>query len=175
MPCISAMVCHVIAVHCIVSDADATGPIVRISPHELSVADISASRAIYKVGGSFLKSEWYNAFTANQKVHNLFSMTDSYQHGHHRRLLAHNYSERWVSNLEPYIQRNVKLAISRMADEARERGFCDVFKWFTFMVSIATPQADANPTNVTKATDVIGEASFGESFRMLETGKVRSV
>ncbi len=37
----------------------------------------------------------------------------------------------------------------------KSRGVADVFKWWTFM-----------------ATDVIGELSFGESFRMLEHGKV---
>lgn len=35
------------------------------------------------------------------------------------------------------------------------RGAVDVYKWWMFM-----------------ATDVIGELSFGESFRMLEYGKV---
>lgn len=37
------------------------------------------------------------------------------------------------------------------------RGVADVFKWFLFM-----------------ATDVIGELTFGESFRMLELGEVSS-
>lgn len=47
------------------------------------------------------------------------------------------------------------MAISRMAEETRSRGVADVFKWWLFM-----------------ATDIIGELSFGESFRMLEAGEV---
>lgn len=42
-----------------------------------------------------------------------------------------------------------------MAEEIQNRGATDVFKWWLFM-----------------ATDIIGELSFGESFRMLEAGKV---
>lgn len=47
------------------------------------------------------------------------------------------------------------MAINRMDEEMGKRGAADVFKWWLFM-----------------ATDVIGELSFGESFRMLEAGEV---
>lgn len=47
------------------------------------------------------------------------------------------------------------LAVDRMKEEMKSRGATDVFKWFLFM-----------------ATDVIGELTFGESFRMLELGEV---
>ena len=42
-----------------------------------------------------------------------------------------------------------------MAEEMKTRGAADVFKWSLFM-----------------AADVIGELTFGESFRMLELGMV---
>lgn len=42
-----------------------------------------------------------------------------------------------------------------MRNELETRGVADVFKWWFFM-----------------ATDIIGELSFGESFRILEMGKV---
>lgn len=47
------------------------------------------------------------------------------------------------------------MTISRIAEEMQSRGVADVFKWWLFMV-----------------TDIIGELSFGESFRMLEAGEV---
>lgn len=49
------------------------------------------------------------------------------------------------------------MAIGRISEELEKRGAADVFKWWLFM-----------------ATDVIGELSFGESFRMLEAGEVKS-
>lgn len=57
--------------------------------------------------------------------------------------------------MEPFIIANVQRAIGRMREDVDRKGWTDVFQWFMFM-----------------ATDVIGELSFGDSFRMLETGKV---
>ena len=45
------------------------------------------------------------------------------------------------------MSKTVKLAVVRMAEDFQTGGYCDVFKWFTFM-----------------ARDVVGEAFFGESF-----------
>lgn len=50
------------------------------------------------------------------------------------------------------------MTIQRMAEETNTRGTADVFKWWLFM-----------------ATDIIGELSFGESFRTLEQGKVSAL
>ena len=130
------------------------GPVVRLSPTEVSLADVNAAKVVYKVGGPYLKSEWYSRFTGSMPHRNLFDMTNFHEHAQHRRLLAANFAEKWISNLEPYMSKIVKLAVSKMANDFKTDGHCDVFKWFTFM-----------------ATDVVGEASFGESFHMLETGK----
>jgi hypothetical protein len=45
--------------------------------------------------------------------------------------------------------------MDKMADEIKSRGVTDVFKWALFY-----------------STDVVGELTFGESFRMLDIGKV---
>ncbi|KAK5681306.1 hypothetical protein LTS10_007068 [Elasticomyces elasticus] len=108
------------------------GPIVRISPHEISLADTAAARQIYKMGSHFHKSTWYRAFTG-YRVDNLFTFVDPHEHGPHRRLTAFNFSEKAIKNLEPYIAKNVELSAVRMKEEVEKRGFVDVFKWFTFM------------------------------------------
>ena len=100
-----------------------------------------------------MKSDWYDVFAGNLGERNLLSMTDRYQHGQHRKLAAQHFSKKWISRLEPYVSKNVKLAIAGMSSEGKRNGHFDIFKWFTFM-----------------ATDVVGEASFGESFRTLERG-----
>jgi cytochrome P450 len=84
-------------------------------------------------------------------------MLDSKEHAQHRRVQAFNFSEKWVKNLEPQIVRNINMTVSGMKRETDSQGYVDVLLWFTFM-----------------ATDVIGEASFGESFKLLEFGKVRN-
>ena len=60
-----------------------------------------------------------------------------------------------MTQFEPTVDDKVRLCMTRMEEEMRSRGVADVYKWWTFL-----------------ATDVIGELSFGESFRMLELGKV---
>ena len=60
-----------------------------------------------------------------------------------------------MTQFEPIIDDRVRLCMTRMEEEMRNRGVADVYMWWTFL-----------------ATDIIGELSFGESFRMLELGKV---
>ena len=64
-------------------------------------------------------------------------------------------SEASIRQLEPIVADKVRLCVEQMANEARQRGCLDAFKWWCFL-----------------ATDTIGELSFGESFRMLEKGEV---
>lgn len=132
------------------------GPIVRLSPDEISLADIKSAKTIYRVGGPYLKTPFYKAFTGTETYGNLFTILDKNVHNHNRKLQSHHFSEKWVKNMEPFIIANVQRAVGRMVEDVERKGWTDVLKWITFM-----------------ATDIIGEASFGDSFRMLETGNVR--
>lgn len=76
-------------------------------------------------------------------------------HHRHRRLLAGPLSESSLKYMIPQVDARVKLAIERIGEEMESRGAADVFKWWRFMT-----------------TDVIGELTFGDSFRMLELGHV---
>ncbi|KAI1396672.1 putative cytochrome P450 [Hypoxylon fuscum] len=125
------------------------GPIVRISPREVSVQDPSATQQMYAVKGEFLKSPWYKDLIPG--LDNVFSTIDVNYHRRHRRLLASAMSETGLVAHKATVEAKVRMTIERIAEEMEERG-ADVFRWFLYM-----------------ATDVIGELSFGSSFRMLET------
>lgn len=88
----------------------------------------------------------------------MFSTTDTAFHSSRRRLLASPISDSSLHRVEPLIRQRIELAVSRISEEIQSRAAADVFKWWMFM-----------------ATDIIGELSFGESFRMLEMGKVRAI
>jgi cytochrome P450 len=88
-------------------------------------------------------------------VQSLFNTPDIGLHRRYRRLLSSPLSESGLKNFMPQIEEKVSLAIQRMEEEYKTRGAADVYKWWLFMT-----------------TDIIGELSFGESFRMLESGKV---
>ncbi|RSL95355.1 hypothetical protein CDV31_013915 [Fusarium ambrosium] len=75
----------------------------------------------------------------------MLGMRDREKHSRRRRLLAHPLT---------LIQAKVDLAMEQMEAEYRKLGYTDVHKWFSFM-----------------ATDIIGDLTFGSSFRMLEQGR----
>ncbi|KAK2591845.1 hypothetical protein QQS21_010454 [Conoideocrella luteorostrata] len=129
------------------------GPIVRVSPSEVMVTDLDAIKIIYSTRETYRKSKFYYIFSG-LPVFSLFSTTDVDHHRKLRRLMASQLSESSLKSLIPQVSSRVELAIQRMKEEAKTRGVTDVFKWTLFM-----------------ATDVIGELSFGESFKMLEQGE----
>lgn len=131
------------------------GPVVRISPGEVSISDPTACRTIHRAGSGFLKSDWYSRFV-DHEVPGIFEMSDAKQHAARRRLLARAFTKtelraRW----EGMIQTKSKLAMERIAGEMGSAGQVDVLKWWAFL-----------------ATDVVGHLMFGESFRMLDLGEV---
>ena len=117
--------------------------------------DIGAKQQIYSTKETFRKSPWYQRLVG-ERVQSMFSTQDIEFHRRHRRLLSGPLSESSLKAFEPLVHDKVTMAIDGMAEEMRNsKGFADVFKWSLFM-----------------ATDVIGELTFGESFKMLERGEV---
>ena len=53
------------------------------------------------------------------------------------------------------VRHKASLAVQKIGEEMKTRGAADVLKWWLFF-----------------STDVIGELTFGDSFRMLEIGQV---
>ncbi|PLB47795.1 cytochrome P450 [Aspergillus steynii IBT 23096] len=129
------------------------GPVVRIAPNEVDICDISAAREIHKTGGRFLKSEWYRLLIP-RAFESVFSTPDPHLHSFRRRLLASPLSDSSLAKFEAQVRALIDLTIRQMSRELKTKSSADVFKWWLFMT-----------------TDIIGELSFGESFRMLEKGE----
>ena len=85
----------------------------------------------------------------------MFNTNDIEFHRQRRRLLAGPLSESSLKSVEPVVRKAAELAMQKVGNEMSSRGASDMFKWALFF-----------------ATDVIGELTFGESFRMLDIGKV---
>ncbi|CEL03105.1 hypothetical protein ASPCAL04262 [Aspergillus calidoustus] len=130
------------------------GPLVRVSPTEIDISDIPAAREIHRIASPFLKAPWYRLLN-RKDGESVFSTTDPEYHRRHRRLLSSPLSDSNLrSVMEPLVRSRIDLAIEKIRSEASSRrGVADIYKWFFFM-----------------ATDIIGELSFGDSFRMLEIG-----
>ncbi|KAF9729565.1 hypothetical protein PMIN06_012637 [Paraphaeosphaeria minitans] len=147
------------------------GPIVRLSPTQLDVSELSSFSQIHRIGSHFHKSSWYES-THRGRKQGIFAMQDPGQHAQRRRLFARAFSYTSIStHWEAVIRDKVSLAVQRIKESAIEGGRdqslatndtlsvepingADVLKWWTLM-----------------ATDVIAHLSFGESFQMLELGQ----
>ncbi|KGO76743.1 Cytochrome P450, E-class, group I [Penicillium italicum] len=129
------------------------GPIVRISPDQIDICDTNAVKEIHKTNSRFAKTDFYRKLTTGD-VPTTFSTADRNFHTHHRRLLASPISDSSLTHLEPLIANRVRVAVDKITMDLKDHGATDVFKWWLFM-----------------ATDIIGELTFGDSFRMLEVGK----
>ncbi|GFF77359.1 hypothetical protein CNMCM6936_002355 [Aspergillus lentulus] len=130
------------------------GPIVRISPNEVSISSIADFKEIHRIGAGFLKSEWYSKFVMSQRP-GVFDMRDPAAHAARRKLFARAFSKSELRNTwEKVVREKVRVAVGKIQEEMKNGGRSDVFKWWTFL-----------------ATDVSGRLMFGEDFGMLSYGK----
>jgi cytochrome P450 len=72
------------------------GPIVRLSPHELSVASLDGLRRIYT--GGFEKEQAYEDEFMNYGTPNLVSMLQNRPHSVQKRMISHVYSKSYIQN-----------------------------------------------------------------------------
>lgn len=121
----------------------------------MSIVDTETAKALYARKETFRKSIFYKYF-GSTAIPSLFSTRDPEYHKRHRKLLAGPMSESQLKKVIPRVHDRVTFALDRIEREMDTRGAADMLKWWFFM-----------------ATDIIGELSFGVSFKMLETGEVR--
>ena len=132
------------------------GGVVRIAPNEAAVSDTGGVTQIHKIGGGFLKSDFYSVLVPTDTP-GIFAMRDPHAHAARRRLFARAFSNSSLnSNWDVEVRQKVGLAVQKIRQDASgsSQG-ADIFKWWTLMT-----------------TDVIAHLCFGESFNMLELGKV---
>ncbi|CDM34858.1 Cytochrome P450 [Penicillium roqueforti FM164] len=126
-------------------------PTVRIIPDQIDICDTDAVKETHKTNSQFSKTTFYRKLAIGNEP-TVFSTTDRHFHTHRRRLLASPISNSSLARLEPLIANRVRIAVEKITMDIIAHGVTDVFKWWLFM-----------------ATDIIGELTFGDSFRMLES------
>lgn len=128
------------------------GRAVRLGPREASFQDPAAAQIIHRIKGEYLKADLYDKLITG--VVNVFTTRNLDIHKRQRRLLSSEMAESGLQKHVPVVESKIRLALNRMREEMERNDYTDVYHWFLSM-----------------ATDIIGELSFGESFRMLETGE----
>ena len=134
------------------------GPVVRVSPNELSFASASSFKAIYghPPSGQAIptKDEFYDMYGAAHKEGCIGSERNPQKHNRMKRSLANAFSTRALVEQEPIISNCVDMFLEKIDSlpSARTKGL-DMTHWLEMV-----------------AFDILGEMSFGESFGAVESG-----
>ena len=127
------------------------GPIVRVAPDELSIADPAAIPKIYDARGSFPKTDLYDVWEGKtSKRKNLFAERDESVHAPRRRIVNGVYSMTNVLESEPYVDQVTATFLRKLDDfenQGREFDLCEWLERYT--------------------ADVVGELMFGEPLGAL--------
>ncbi|KAK0638079.1 Cytochrome P450 monooxygenase gsfF [Lasiodiplodia hormozganensis] len=132
------------------------GKIVRIGPNHLDISDAAAVKNIYLTGKSFVKSSFYDAFTALRP--NIFGTRDENIHAARKKALTPGFSLQSVTQMEPYIDSCLAKLLARLDAAAATGEPIDLKAWISFFV-----------------IDVLGELAFSRSFDMLERGQTEAL
>lgn len=128
------------------------GPVVRISPNHISVADKDAISAVYAHGnGASDKSPYYDAFKGMKA--SVFSTRDRREHSQKRRVLSHAFSSVFLMDRIPCIQKAVESFVEKMDKLCETKDEVDVQEWFHYLTF-----------------DILGMMAFGEPMGMLAKG-----
>ncbi|KAL4925300.1 cytochrome P450 [Aspergillus undulatus] len=124
------------------------GPLVRIGPNEVSVADPSSIRVIYGSKSGFTKTSFYPPWAVEITPHgDQFSQLDEAKHTARRKLVNNVYSMSSVLESEEYIDECMDMFMQKMAKFAQRKEIIDLGVWTQWY-----------------ALDVIGSLFFGQQF-----------
>ena len=129
------------------------GPVVRIGPREIAIADPEAHKQIHKIGTHFTK---YAGFYQGQTPYQLddetcgvFGVVDFKKAAYRRKHFQQAGTKAAVLLWEPQIVKTVEQTVSKIKRDALA-GRADLLKWWLMMT-----------------TDIAGELAFGEPFEMV--------
>ncbi|KAG5987176.1 hypothetical protein E4U54_005100 [Claviceps lovelessii] len=130
------------------------GPVVRISPREISLAEADAVRQIHKIGTPFRKASWYKDLTQqpDDDKCTVFAIRDPRRASARRKLFQRSATRAAVRQWEPVVVRLADLAVRRMKRDVVAGGTADVARWWSMMTA-----------------DVLSLLAFGEAFHIVET------
>ncbi|KAL0938283.1 benzoate 4-monooxygenase cytochrome p450 [Colletotrichum truncatum] len=134
------------------------GPVVRVSPNELSFASVMSWKDIYGHGSgrnrTMPKSEFYDMYGSGFDSMCVGSERDPKKHAQMRKSLSAAFSTKALVQQERIVHTCVDNFIQRLRSEGNSQEGLNMTKWFEMI-----------------AFDILGEMAFGESFHCIETGK----
>ncbi|KAK0723551.1 cytochrome P450 [Lasiosphaeria miniovina] len=136
------------------------GPVVRVGPNMLSIADPAYIPKIYGPGQGFLKSPFYQPFEGwvGEKIgYNLFTTRDPAYHAALKQPVAAAYGFKSALEFEPIVDQCIETMVRRIDElivQAKVRKACDLAGWMQYY-----------------AFDVMAIMTYGKAFGFLERGE----
>ncbi|OCL06977.1 cytochrome P450 [Glonium stellatum] len=121
------------------------GPVVQLSPNEISFSSIESIKDIYGQGTKCIKSPAYDNFGRR----GLFQIQDPEEHRQRAKRVSHIFSQASLLNMEPLVQEQISLLISSIEKNSGKQ--FDALHWLRMT-----------------ALDVSGEVLLGKSFEALK-------
>ncbi|KAL2010319.1 hypothetical protein VTN00DRAFT_6126 [Thermoascus crustaceus] len=142
------------------------GPVIRVSPNELSFSSVSSLKTIYghPPAGQpmLLKSEFYDMYDAGFNSSSISSESNPEKHRQMQKSLSAAFSHKALMEQESIVAECVERFVAKIGDaelnksknKDNTKGGLDMTKWYEMV-----------------AFDILGELAFGESFHSIENGK----
>lgn len=110
------------------------GPVVRIGPKEIDVADPYIAREVHRMGSRFTKAPFYKLLSPGP-VDNIFNFRDAKLHSARRKLYARGFTlDSLRKEWEPIIFKVVNTAVMKIKNDALASE-AEVMGWFTLMAN----------------------------------------
>jgi len=163
------------------------GPLVRLAPNHLSIADPEALHIVYGHGNGALKSQFYDAFVSIHR--GVFNTRDRAEHARKRKIVSHVFSQKSVVEFEPHIHLYISSFIKqwdRLYDGALHGGSGPEGEGWRgekgYLWLDCLPCTYLSPSHVSYlclispgvnylAFDIVGDLAFGAPFGMISDAR----
>lgn len=88
------------------------GPVVRIAPNHVSIADAAALQIVYGHSAGILKADLYDVFNPFGRT-TLFTTRSREEHARKRKIVAHTFAQKTVLEFEPIVQRYIHAVVKQ--------------------------------------------------------------
>ncbi|OJD32106.1 benzoate 4-monooxygenase cytochrome p450 [Diplodia corticola] len=143
------------------------GPVVRITPSEVSLNDPSNYGKIYHVGTKYYKAaSYYRVFGAPAAF---FTTIPNRLHAARRAPVNPFFSRRGVQSLEPLVQEKARVLVARLRRELDTKGDCELHDLFSALsVDVASEYAFDD------CYGLLDAEGYGKAFAGMVRGVLRS-
>ncbi|GJE88302.1 cytochrome P450 [Phanerochaete sordida] len=147
------------------------GPIVRLSPKHVSIADPDALNVVYGHSSGTLKSDFYDTFVVFRT--SMFTTRSRPEHARKRKYTAHAMSMKGIADFEPAVRGHQHKLVKQFDDmcAAGAQGKRGVLGSCSWTASGGLAWLDCVPWLNFETFDIIGDLAFGAPFGMLEAGR----